>query len=147
MSDQLPRDLGDGLALRPAGRDDAEPLARFNGQIHRDDNAAEPAREIEQWTRDLLRGPHPTVAPEDFTIVEEVATGRIVSSLNLISQRWSYGGVPFGVGRIELVGTDPDYRRRGLVRLQFEAIHRRSQARGELVQAITGIPWYYRQFG
>jgi hypothetical protein len=34
-----------------------------------------------------------------------------------------------------------------LVREQFTAIHAKSAARGELVQAITGIPWYYRQFG
>jgi hypothetical protein len=33
------------------------------------------------------------------------------------------------------------------VRAQFEVIHALSAARGELVQAITGIPWYYRQFG
>jgi hypothetical protein len=147
VSADRPRDLGGGLSLRRARREDAEPLARFNGQIHRADDAAEPDRPIEQWTRDLLLGPHPTVGPEDFTLVEEAATGRIVSSLNLISQSWSYAGVPFGVGRVELVGTDPDYRRRGLVRAQFEVVHEWSRERGELLQAITGIPWYYRQFG
>jgi hypothetical protein len=45
------------------------------------------------------------------------------------------------------VGTHPDYRRRGLVRALFEAAHQQSAARGEIMQAITGIPWYYRQFG
>jgi hypothetical protein len=34
-----------------------------------------------------------------------------------------------------------------LVRAQFEEVHRWSAERGELVQGITGIPWYYRQFG
>jgi hypothetical protein len=33
------------------------------------------------------------------------------------------------------------------VRAQFKEIHRWSQARGEVVQAITGIPYYYRMFG
>ncbi len=33
------------------------------------------------------------------------------------------------------------------MRAQFEVIHARSAARGEMVQAITGIPWYYRMFG
>ena len=45
------------------------------------------------------------------------------------------------------MGTDPEYRRRGLVRAQFDVIHAWSAERGELVQAITGIPYYYRQFG
>jgi len=51
------------------------------------------------------------------------------------------------VGRPELVGTHPDYRRRGLIRAQFKIIHQWSAARGHAMQAITGIPWYYRQFG
>ena len=67
--------------------------------------------------------------------------------MNLISQTWAYDGIPFGVGRPELVGTDPEYRHRGLVRAQFEVIHQWSTERGERLQAITGIPWYYRQFG
>ena len=67
--------------------------------------------------------------------------------MNLISQTWSYAGIPFKVGRPELVGTDPEYRKRGLVRAQFDVVHAWSQQRGELVQGITGIPYYYRQFG
>jgi hypothetical protein len=79
--------------------------------------------------------------------VEEAASGRIVSTMNIIPQTWTYEGIPFPVGRPELVGTLPEYRNRGLVRLQFEEIHRWSAMRGEMVQAITGIPYYYRQFG
>ena len=45
------------------------------------------------------------------------------------------------------MGTHPDYRGRGLVRAQFELIHQWSFERGQMVQAITGIPYYYRQFG
>jgi hypothetical protein len=67
--------------------------------------------------------------------------------MNLISQIWAYEGIPFGVGRPELVGTLPEYRNRGLVRLQFEEIHKWSAERGELVQGITGIPFYYKLFG
>jgi hypothetical protein len=34
-----------------------------------------------------------------------------------------------------------------LIRAIFELIHARSEAQGDLVQGITGIPYYYRQFG
>ena len=34
-----------------------------------------------------------------------------------------------------------------LSRIQFEEVHKWSAERGETVQAITGIPFYYRQFG
>ncbi len=140
-------ELGDGLRLRHARPTDAEALAEFNARIHGDPIKQTPDEGIAIWTRDLLARPHPTFRAADFMLVEEVATGQIVSSLNLISQTWSYEGIPFSVGRPELVGSDLAYRRRGLVRLQMEHAHRWSAERGEMVQAITGIAYYYRQFG
>lgn len=139
------RDLGDGLVMRRSTPQDAEALAEFNGKIHGENDLDR--QRVAAWTRDLLARPHPTLHPDDFTIVEETATGRIVSSLNLIPQTWSYEGIEFGVGRPELVGTLPEFRNRGLVRAQFEEIHRWSAERGHLVQGITGIPYYYRLFG
>lgn len=139
------RDLGDGLILRRSTPEDEEVLAEFNRGIHTDN---EPDGQcIAAWTRDLLTRPHPTFHSDDFTIVEETATARIVSSMNWISQTWSYEGIQFGVGRPELVGTLSEFRNRGLVRIQFEEVHKWSVERGEIVQAITGIPFYYRQFG
>jgi hypothetical protein len=143
--DNIIKDLGDGLVLRRARVEDADELASFNARIHGDNELD--AERVDAWTRDLIERPHPTFKVSDFTIVEDTATGKIVSSLNLISQTWSYAGVNFGVGRPELVGTLPEYRNRGLVRLQFDVVHQWSAERGELVQAITGIPYYYRQFG
>ena len=140
----LPRDLGDGLILRRSTPADGQKLFEFNSFIHGDDG---PDERIGQWARDLVEKPHPTFGAGDFTIVEEQATGRVVSSLNLISQTWAYDGIPFRVGRPELVGTLPEFRNRGLVRTQFDEIHRWSAERGELVQTITGIPYYYRLFG
>jgi len=143
----LPRELGDGLTLRWAAPDDAEELAAFNLRIHSDD-PHEPEEFLAHWTRDLLRGDHPTTQAGDFTVVvDENAGGKIISSVGLIGQTWTYDGIPVPVGRPELVATDEDYRRRGLVRSQFEVIHALSESRGQTVQAITGIPWYYRQFG
>jgi len=141
------RDLGDGLILRRSTLADAEKLAEFNSRIHSEDGPEKPDDRLGWWTRDLLELPHPTFGAGDFTIVEEQATGRIVSSLNHISQIWTYDGIPFKVGRPELVGTLPEFRNRGLVRIQFEEIHKWSSERGEMVQAITGIPYFYRMFG
>ena len=143
----LPIDLGDGLVLRAATPADSEALVAFNAEVHREPDDAAPNAWIGTWVRDLLERPHPTFRPDLFTVVVDTATGAIVSSLNLIPQTWTYGDVPFGVGRIELVGTHPDYRRRGLVRRQFEVVHRWSAELGHAVQGITGIWWYYRQFG
>lgn len=140
------KDLGDGLIMRKATLDDAEALARF----HATQQAYPPEtydESIYDWMLDLMGGRHPFFQPSDFLVVEDTARSRIASSMCLISQVWTYSGVPFKVGQPELVSTDPDYRRKGLVRRQFEVAHRWSAERGELAQTITGIPWYYRQFG
>lgn len=143
----LPRELGEGLVMRWATAAEAERIARFNAEMH-SDIPDELDMGIYYWVLDLMRGDHPTTQPSDFTVVVDTnSDNRIISSLNTISQTWSYDGIPFGVGRPELVATLPEYRRRGLVRLQMDVIHALSASRGELVNAITGIPWYYRQFG
>jgi len=141
------RDLGDGLVLRQATTADIDPVVVFNTHVHSEGGWDTPDTKLGFWVRDLILGYHPTMTVGDFLIVEDTATGEIVSSTNLIPQTWSYAGIEFGVGRPELVGTHPDYRRRGLVRAQFEVLHQWSEDRGHKVQAITGIPWYYRQFG
>lgn len=141
------RDLGDGLILRRATQADTEALVAFNSWIHGSMEKDEPEERVGAWTRDLMARPHPTFDVGDFTLVVDTKTREIVSTLNLISQTWTYAGTPFGVGRPELVGTHPEYRDRGLVRAQFEVIHAWSAQRGEKMQAITGIPFYYRLFG
>jgi hypothetical protein len=139
------RNLADGLVVRHASPDDTEALAKFNMDIHAEGEWD--AKGLEEWTLDLISGEGPTFAPGDFTIVEDTSAGEIVSSCCTISQTWSFEGIPFKVGRPEFVGTQESYRRKGLVREQFKILHQWSEARGELVQVITGIPYYYRQFG
>ena len=144
---KLPIDLGDGLVLRRSVAQDAQSLADFNASVHSDQGPDKPNERAWWWTHDLMTKPHPTFNPSDFTIVEDTSSGRIVSTMNLISQTWAYAGIPFRVGRPELVGTLPEYRNRGLVRRQFGIIHQWSAQNGDMVQVITGIPYYYRLFG
>ena len=143
----LPIDLGNGLVLRCSSGADAEALSDFNARVHSDEGQDKPDQRVWAWTHDLMTKPHPTFRTSDFTIVEDVDKGQIVSAMNLIPQTWTYAGIPFKVGRPELVGTLPEFRNQGLVRRQFEIIHQWSEDEGDCVQAITGIPYYYRQFG
>ena len=136
---EAPQDLGDGLVLRFAKAGDVDAMVELFAEIQ-----DEP---LARWFRDLLSGDHPKVTYSDHTLVEDVSSRRIVSFMGLISQTWSYGGIPFGCGQVEAVVTRPEYRRRGLVRSQIEVLHALSASRGELMQFIFGIPWFYRQFG
>ena len=111
--------LGDGLVLRFATVDDIEQLAQFNGRIHGGDHSN---AFMAQWTREFASPSHPTCGPNNVTIVEDTRTGQIVSSMCLIPQTWTYDGIPFEVGRPVAVRTDSAYRRRGLVRAQFDVL-------------------------
>lgn len=142
----LPRDLGDGLVLRWATSADTAALVKFNTHIHEESEGAEEGI-ISGWVEDLVSGRHPTTSVDNFTVVVDTqADDKIVSSLCIIPQIWQYEEVAFPVGRPELVGTLAEYRKRRLVRAQMEAIHAKGAARNELMQGITGIPWYYRLF-
>jgi hypothetical protein len=141
------QNLGDGLVMRRATARDRERVADFHANTLLELNETPPLERLRGFVLDLMSGEHPTTGPGDFTLVEDTATGKIVSSMVLMSQTWTYEGIPFPFGQPDVVSTDPAYRRRGLVRAQMNEVHRWSAERGELVQGITGIPWYYRQFG
>lgn len=140
-------DFGNGLIVRHAHTDDTAALAEMEIQAFANPDTGEPDIYIGGWTRDLMSGNHPNFCPEDYLIVVDTTCDKIVSCLCLISQTWNMQGISFGVGRIGIVATDAAYRRRGLVRQLFRHVHEISAVRGELAQAITGIPYYYRQFG
>jgi hypothetical protein len=142
-------DLGGGLVRRWSTAEDAEKLKLCLATVFRRE-VNTPLNQAVANEVDVMFNPgFPLMGANDFAIVEDTnAPGRpVVSCTCLWQERWSLGGIPFGVGRPELVATLAEYRNRGLVRSVFEMIHARSAARGDMVQAITGIEYFYRQFG
>jgi Acetyltransferase (GNAT) domain len=143
------RDLGNGLVLRWSTADDIEGLAQLTGMVFRN-SPEEPLNHLlSDLIHHLMSDMHPVMGSGDFALVEDTHKqgNRIVACTCLWRQTWEYEGIPFRIGRPEIVTTDPEYRNRGLIREIFGLVHARSAAEGHLVQAITGIPYYYRQFG
>lgn len=141
------RELGDGLLLRWSNAADADRLIQFYGQVFRRSEHAPPGERVMAWTREIMSGRDPLIGQDGFALVEHTATGEVVAATCLLSEFWEYDGIRIPVGRPEIVGSLQEYRRRGLVREVFRLIHARSEAQGDLAQVITGISWYYRQFG
>ena len=133
--------------IRSATPADADRLAEFCAEVFKDEPSGTEAYWIAEWIRDLLSKPHPTLNTDDVMVVEDVAKKRIVSTTTYMSQTLSYDGIEFEIGRPEIVGSSSEYRNRGLIRKQFEIMHRWGDERGHLAQIIDGIPTYYRQFG
>ena len=146
---RVKRELGNGLLLRWSEANDTEELVYLASNVFRDEADGPPNTHAENLVRELMSGRHPLMGPRDFVVIEDTrrTEHRMVACTCFWSQTWEYEGIRFGFGRPEIVGTDPDYRNRGLVRSMFEEIHSRSEAEGHLAQGITGIRYFYRQFG
>ncbi|WP_433257925.1 GNAT family N-acetyltransferase [Streptosporangium sp. CA-135522] len=72
---------------------------------------------------------------------------RVVSTATLLDEEVRIGSIRLPAGQVELVATDREYEGRGLVRTLMQWAHDRSAARGHVIQAMIGIPYFYRLFG
>jgi hypothetical protein len=75
---------------------------------------------------------------------------KVVSCVVLLRMELTMGNHPpvvIPVGEPEFVATAPAFRNRGLIRALLDLVHCWSAARGDVVQLIGGIPYFYRQFG
>jgi GNAT superfamily N-acetyltransferase len=143
------RDLGHGLICRWSTAEDTARIARCFATVHRPNPDAPLNPREADIIRAMMTPGFPFMDAGDFAIVEDVSLAErpVVACTCYWRHTWSYGGILFGVGRPEMVATLPEYRNRGLVRTLFEMVHARSAANDDLVQAITGIAYFYRQFG
>jgi predicted acetyltransferase len=90
---------------------------------------------------------HPLMTAEDFWLVEDLASGQIVSTICLIPWEGRLAGIDLRVAQLEMVLTHPNYRSQGLVRAQIKQFIQAVTAREYDLSIIWGIPYYYRQYG
>ena len=100
-----------------------------------------------EWAQNLIDGTHPVTDHNNFTVVYDNDTNKIVSSMCYIPQTWKYEGIPFSCARMEMVSTLSEHRNKGLVRQQFNYLHEICKAKGIDITAVVGISWFYRKFG
>ncbi len=141
--------LGNGLIARWATAADLERLCALNSIVWGDHEQAPPSPRMLDQLQAYTQADFPFGTIHDYAVVEDTnqANCPIVAAAFFWRHQWRYAGIPFAVGRPEIVGTLPAFRNQGLVRQIFAMHHARSAAEGHLMQGITGIPYFYRQFG
>ncbi|KAK5816525.1 hypothetical protein F5H01DRAFT_378826 [Linnemannia elongata] len=155
-------DLGDGLIMRWSTKDDSKHVQELVGDSFRwllfgppltPGVIPPPNKIVMAGARRLLSGVNATMSEFNYALVEDTKRkgtdkNPIVACTSIHRVRAYYGSVKLFFGKPELIATDPEYRNRGLVRkLLNEMIHPESEARGDALQFIPGIPHFYRQFG
>ena len=123
--------LEGSLVLRPAGPADAEGIVALSVSAHGESEAGAVTHLLER--------------PESWAVV--VDGEQVVSTAVLLDHEGRYGPVPIRFGQVEYVATDPDHRRRGLVRALFDHLHHRSAGLGHQFTVVSGIPYFYRRLG
>jgi len=143
------RELGGGLLQRWSTPEDTENIAQLCGLVFRDKEDEPHNIRMMESVRRHMSGDFPLMGPGDYAVIEDTSKegNPLVACTCLWRREWEYDGIAFGVGQPEFVATHPDYRNRGLIRKLFEMVHARSESEGHLVQGITGITYFYRQFG
>ncbi|KAF8948817.1 hypothetical protein BGZ47_002399 [Haplosporangium gracile] len=155
-------DIGDGLVMRWSTIKDTNNIAECMANAFKWSGIAAPIAEDEEpapdaWVKAavgrLMRGNNPVMTEFDYAVVENTLAkdgeNPIVSCICLHGVPGFYGEkVSMLFGKPEAVCSNPDYRNKGLVRRLFhELIHPASEARGDVIQIMPGIPYFYRQFG
>ena len=125
--------------VRTATEEDLDALVAFNGRVFR------PSAGV--WTRSLLTGGRPGTSIRHFLVLEDRATAQIVASLCMLLQEWNFGGVSVPVSQMELVGTDPNFRGRGFMRMQAMRLAQMERAERCLLSCVQGVPGLYQKFG
>lgn len=138
--------LADGYLLRWATSADADAYAALAEKSFVISHLGINNPNVGLYARDMCSGQHPLCQPNDIAVVC-APDGRMVAAAALQHQPLQYAGITLSVGRPELVCSDPDVRQRGFVREIMHLLHHKSALRGDVMQAITGIPNYYHQFG
>ena len=131
--------IGDGLVLRAArNQADQDNYAAFNAVYG---NAFEGAGGA------CLMRHHPETTLDDYWLIEDETSGQIVSTTCLIPWTSHFAGVDLQLAQLEMVLTHPDYRGRGLMRVQMKHFEQTANERGFDVCNIWGIPYFYSQYG
>jgi hypothetical protein len=138
--------LKDGYILRWGTDADRASLEQLYGTVFGEEHETGFNHHVVRYVNELLSGSHPHCSPDDFAVVTE-PNGRVVAATILMRMNMEYAGTYLHGGRPEIVASYAEVRNRGFVRKIFGLIHARSEQRGDVFQGITGIPYYYKQFG
>lgn len=131
--------IGEGMILRTV-RDERD-IDRYT-TFH-----ATYEKEVEGIICNYLLHHHPEISYDDFLLVEDEHTGKVVSTVCLIPWHCHYEDVTMEVAMLEMVFTHPEYRHRGYIRAQINRFHQMVNKRHFDLSIIQGIPYYYRQYG
>ena len=133
-----PQELEDGLVMRNASKEDIPALLEHFRLVH--------GIGIIDELRVILEH-YPRFTWEDSFVIANQESGEIASCVILLQSSWNLEGIEFPSVEMEAVGTLEKYRYKGQIRLLNQEFDNRVSELQPAIQAIAGIPYFYRKFG
>lgn len=132
------KDLGKGMIIRDLQESDINSLIGLVKRVFLDE-------EVSPVVHRLLNY-YPRFSLKDNLVVFDKNNDKIVAYLCLIRSKFVFNGIEIPFGQMEIVGTDPDYRHRGLIRKLNLVYEKLASEYAIPILIILGIPNFYRQF-
>jgi hypothetical protein len=133
-----PQDLGDSLVMRNGSKEDIPGILEHFRLVH--------GEFVVDELKALLEH-HPRFSWENSFIIEDTDSGEVVSAVFLLLNTWTLDGVELSSAEMEAVGTLEAYRYRGHMHLLNDEFEKCAKRLKPVIQAIAGIPYFYRIFG
>jgi len=133
-----PQEVSDGVVIRNASAEDIPALLEHFRIVH--------GPEVVDELRALLEN-YPRFSWDDSYIITHPNSGEVISCVILLQNAWTLGGIKFASVEMEAVGTLEQYRYQGHMRFLNDSFEKRAAELRPVIQAIAGIPNFYRNFG
>ncbi|MFX1418759.1 MAG: GNAT family N-acetyltransferase [Promethearchaeota archaeon] len=132
------KDLGKGMIIRDLQESDINILLDLVKRVFPDIVVSPVVHRLLSY--------YPKFSLSDNLIVFDTNNDKIVAYLCLLRGIFVFNGIEVPFGQMEIVGTDPEYRYRGLIR-ELNLIYEKLALEYNLpILIIHGIPYFYRQF-
>lgn len=137
-------DLGNGLILRCLEESDRESLLEHVKTVF---DASLVGGSVVRLTEQLLDH-YPGFALQDnFVVVDTTRDHQIIAWLCLLRKTCVFAGVELSYGQVDMVGTQKEYRNRGIMRQLSQALDDRAAEYDLPFLVVLGIPYFYKKLG
>ncbi|MFX1252476.1 MAG: GNAT family N-acetyltransferase [Promethearchaeota archaeon] len=137
------KNLGDGLILRHLEKSDRESLLEHVNNVY--ESSIIPSASI--LTNQLLDH-YPGLSLEDnFVVVDTKQNNKIIAWLCLLRKTCVFNDVALPYGQMDMVGTQKEYRNRGLIRQLSKVLEQHAVEYNLPFLVVLGIPYYYKRLG
>jgi len=138
------KDLGNGLILRCLEESDRESLLEHVKNVY---DASLVGGSVVLLTEQLLDH-YPGFALQDnFVVVDTTQNNKIIAWLCLLRKTCIFEGIELSYGQMDMVGTQKEYRNRGLMHQLSKALDERAAEYDLPFLVILGIPYFYKKLG